>query len=146
MGVTIDLLEVRINQCLLGLFGYSPKKRIVVPAEHISPELQQALEEAMDENGLSCAAAWELAEQRNMKRLDISSACEALKLKIEDWYMELMRKMRAEGIETKGHLAEVNDILIEIFYLHNSLLNVTNDKKYIDFYHQVILKVRYLNL
>lgn len=82
VGVTIDLLEVRITQCLLGLFGYSPNKRIVVPAEHVSPELQQALEEAMDEKGLSCVAAWGLAKQRNISKLDISSACEALKIKI----------------------------------------------------------------
>ncbi len=59
---------------------------------------------------------------------------EALKQKIEDWYMDLMRKMKNEGIETKGHLAEVNDVLIEMFYLHNSLLNVTNDKKYIEIF------------
>ncbi len=50
--------------------------------------------------------------------------------KIEDWYLDFMKKMRQEGIEEKGHLGELNDILIELLYLHNSLLNITKDKTY----------------
>ena len=50
--------------------------------------------------------------------------------KIEQWYIDLIARMKREGLEKKGHLAEVNDILIELLYLHNSLLNVTGDKAY----------------
>ena len=82
VGVTIDLLEVRINSCQLGLFGHSREGKIAVPATEVPPELQQALEEALDEKGLSCFAAWKLAEQFTMTRLEISSACEALGIKI----------------------------------------------------------------
>ncbi len=40
VGVTIDLLEARIERCQLGLYGYSPKRRIVEAAEAVSPELE----------------------------------------------------------------------------------------------------------
>ena len=82
VGVTIDLLEVRINRCQLGLFGHSPQKRIVQPAEQSSLELQHAIEKAQDENGLSCAAAWKIAGDLRIPRLEVSSACEALQVKI----------------------------------------------------------------
>ena len=82
VGVTIDLLEIRINLCQLGLFGRSREGKIVVPAKEVSPKVQQALEEALDEKGLSCFAAWKLAEQFAMTRLEISSACEALGIKL----------------------------------------------------------------
>ncbi len=82
VGVTIDLLERRIHQCLLGLFGYSPKRRIIEPAEQVAPELQHAIEAASEEQGLACAAAWELAERFKVSKVEISSACEALQIKI----------------------------------------------------------------
>ena len=82
VGKNIDLLNLRLVKCQLGLFGHRPQKRIVVPAEHVSQELQKTIEKAMDETGLSCAAAWEIADQLNMSRLDVSSACEALQIKI----------------------------------------------------------------
>jgi hypothetical protein len=82
VGVTIDLLEIRINLCQLGLFGHSREGKVVVPAKEIPPEVQQALEEALDEKGLSCFAAWKLAEQLTMTRPELSSVCEALGIKI----------------------------------------------------------------
>ncbi len=82
VGITIDLLEVRINQCQLGLFGHTPQKRIVTPAAHIPPELQKAIKAAGDEQGLSCFKAWEIAEQFHISRLDVACACETLKVKI----------------------------------------------------------------
>ena len=82
VGVTIDLMELRINQCLLGLFGYSPEKKVVKPAQNVSPELNAALEAEKAKGGVSCAAAWGLAEKFNLRRLEVSSACEALEIKI----------------------------------------------------------------
>lgn len=53
-----------------------------------------------------------------------------LAVQIEQWYVDLIQKMRVEGIEEKGHLSELNDVLIELLYLHNSLLNISKDKEY----------------
>ena len=46
VGKTIDLLERRISKCQLGLFGYSPEKKIVKPAETVSDELRGRLTDA----------------------------------------------------------------------------------------------------
>ncbi len=82
VGVAIDLMELRINQCLLGLFGYNPEKKVVTPAESVAPELRAALEAEKAKGGVSCEAAWGLAEKFNLRRLEVSSACEALGMKI----------------------------------------------------------------
>jgi hypothetical protein len=82
VGVTLDLLEIRISQCQLGLFGYSPQKRIVQPAEQVSPELQAAIADAQNDQGGSCLSAWKIAEQFGIARMDVAAACEALQVKI----------------------------------------------------------------
>ncbi len=82
VGITIDMLEVRINCCQLGLFGHAPQKRIVTPAEQISPDLQKEIEDARDEQGISCFNVWEIAEELHISRLDVACACEALEVKI----------------------------------------------------------------
>lgn len=46
------------------------------------------------------------------------------------WYENLVRQMKAQRIEKVGHLHELNDILVELSYLHNTLLNLANDSKY----------------
>jgi len=48
----------------------------------------------------------------------------------KDWYKGLVKQMKIEGIEKQGHLADVNEIIMELLMLHNTLLNVLNDKGY----------------
>ena len=50
------------------------------------------------------------------------------------WYKDFIRKMKAQKIEKTGHLMEVQDVVIELYYLHNTLLNISKDKKYIALY------------
>jgi hypothetical protein len=38
--------------------------------------------------------------------------------------------MKMQRIEKQGHLHEIKDILVEISYLHNTLLNLSEDHKY----------------
>ena len=83
VGATIDLLEIHLDKCQLGLFGYSPKKMIVEPAQTVSPALEAAIREALVKGRLPCRAAWEIAGQTGMTRMDISAACEKLKIKIK---------------------------------------------------------------
>ena len=47
-----------------------------------------------------------------------------------NWYEGLIRQMKAQRIEQKGHLADIQDIVIELSYLHSTLLTVYNDEKY----------------
>lgn len=82
-GKTLDLLEIRLVKCQLGLFGYKPHKSIVKAAEKVSPELESALRSRIKEERLPCAQAWEIADELNLKKLDVSCAAEALGIKIK---------------------------------------------------------------
>lgn len=50
------------------------------------------------------------------------------------WYEGLIQDMKSEKIQTIGHRLELQEILVELSYLHNSLLTVLNDEKYINLY------------
>ena len=82
VGVTIDLLEIPIIKCQLGLFGYGPSDKGVIAAETVSPALEAAIRESLVKGKLPCASAWEIAVKFNITKREISSACEALKIKI----------------------------------------------------------------
>jgi len=82
VGFTVDRLEIAISRCQLGLFGYSPVRRIVQPAETVPVELEKAIRESLIENRLPCAASWAIARTFRMARIKVCSACEAMKIKI----------------------------------------------------------------
>lgn len=46
------------------------------------------------------------------------------------WYEQLVREMKMKGLQKEGHIDEVQEILVELTYLHNSLLTIMNDAKY----------------
>src|SRR5690554_5021584 len=52
----------------------------------------------------------------------------------EKWYKGLIRKMKDQKIEKSGHLMEVQDVVIELYYLHNTLLNISKDEQYLALY------------
>ncbi len=47
-----------------------------------------------------------------------------------NWYEGLVKQMKVQKIEEKGHLAELNEIIVELSYLHQTLLNMAKDEKY----------------
>jgi hypothetical protein len=82
VGFVLDSLEVRIVKCQLGLFGYRPEKKVVKPAETVPQALEEAIQKQLISDRLSCKAAWEIAERFKKGRMEVSSACEALKKKM----------------------------------------------------------------
>lgn len=82
VGTTADLLEYRIVACQLGLFGYSPEKRIVTPAEDVSDDLRDRLARGTVGGRISCAACWDVAQALGLSKLAVAGACEHLGLKI----------------------------------------------------------------
>lgn len=82
VGLNSDLLEIRVIKCQLGLFGYRPKKKIVEPSEGIPHGLEGAIRGALEDKRLPCRSAWEIAERLNVGKMEVSSACEALKIRI----------------------------------------------------------------
>jgi hypothetical protein len=83
IGVAIDMLNINIAQCQLGLFGYDGKKKLVAPADSISSVLESGIKAALVDNRLPCAAAWKIAGNLQIKRLDVSAACEKMKIKVK---------------------------------------------------------------
>ncbi len=82
-GFAMDFHEVRLVKCRLGLFGYSPENRIVKPADSVDGDLEAEIRGLLESNGkLSCKNAWALADRRSLPKMQIASACEALRIKV----------------------------------------------------------------
>jgi len=82
IGRALDLLEIRLVGCQLGLFDSSRDKPPVTPRPP-SPELEQALRNALIEERLSCWSAWHLADRFEMGKKELTAVCEYLKIKIK---------------------------------------------------------------
>ena len=48
------------------------------------------------------------------------------------WFSSLCDLMKKEGLEKKGHIPDLAEIMKELFYLHSNLLTILKDEKYID--------------
>jgi hypothetical protein len=83
VGRCMDLMEVRLTKCQLGLFGYTPHKKIVSPAKQLDPAVEKAVLAAASDGRISCEIVWQIAHRQGVKRLALSAACEALKVKIK---------------------------------------------------------------
>jgi hypothetical protein len=84
VGMNIDLLEKRIRRCQLGLFGYGKrKKKMVKPAAMVTDKLQQAIREASEDSRITCKDAWDLAKQMSLTKMEMSSACEAMGVRVK---------------------------------------------------------------
>ena len=83
VGTNLDLLEIRIGKCQLGLFGYKPASKAVEPATAVSPELTAAICSALSDGRLPCAAAWIIAASLGIPRMTVAGACETMKIKIK---------------------------------------------------------------
>ena len=83
IGIAIDMLNINIAQCQLGLFGFDGKQKRVPAADAVAPELEAAIRAALTNGRLACDAAWIIADHLAMKRLDVCAACEKLKIKIK---------------------------------------------------------------
>ncbi len=86
VGRAADGMGVKLNRCQLGLFGYGPraegKHKVVRPAETVSPELAQAIQDRLSEGRLTCRAAWEIAAILGIPRMDVAAAAERLEIRI----------------------------------------------------------------
>lgn len=83
IGRTLDLLEIRIGRCQLGLFGYGKEGKGVRPADRVDPALAEAIRRGLSEGRLPCAAAWKIAAEGNIPRMKVAAACEALDIRIK---------------------------------------------------------------
>ncbi len=82
IGQALDILEIPISKCQLGLFGYTPVRRIVQAADAVAEELETAIRKALIEERLPCDAAFRIASEFKMAKIRVSGACEKLKIRI----------------------------------------------------------------
>ncbi len=82
VGKTMDMLECRLTKCQLGLFGYKPEKKVVKPAETVSPALEKIIRQSATGHKFSCAQCWQIADDNDLARMDVAAVCETLNIKI----------------------------------------------------------------
>jgi hypothetical protein len=86
VGMEANDAGIRISRCQLGLFGYGPKAegrhKIVHPMEDVPGRLAARLRAAADSTGISCDAVWQVADGLGFKRIEVSSAVEAMGLRV----------------------------------------------------------------
>jgi len=83
IGVQVDLMELRIIQCQLGLFGHTPGSGQQDKDIRVSGELKLRLESKTREGRISCKACWDIAKEFKMSRLDMGSVCKKIDLRIK---------------------------------------------------------------
>lgn len=82
-GRTLDLMDISIIKCQLGLFGFTPEKKVIKPAASVSDVMKSEVESRLADGRLPCAAAWEIAARLKVAKMDVASACETLGIKIK---------------------------------------------------------------
>ena len=85
VGITADLLEMKIKECQLGLFGWGKKPdhgKDIHAADSVSVEMKSALEEVAENGVVTCAELWVIADRLGAERKVVSAACDTLRLKI----------------------------------------------------------------
>ena len=83
IGKTVDLLDLRLNKCQLGLFGYQPNKKKVASRKPENPQIEKAIRMALVDGEISCRDAWAIAGQYSVPKMEVSGACEFLGIKIK---------------------------------------------------------------
>ncbi len=65
----------------------------------------------------------------------------ALEEDYRNWYGDLIRQMKLQRLEKTGHLHDLREILVELSYLHSTLINVANDMKYRDVFEKSLVYI-----
>ena len=86
VGMAANDTDIRISNCQLGLFGYGPKAegkhKIVHPMDEVPERMAARLRAAADGENITCTAVWKVADGLGYRRIEASSAVEAMGLKV----------------------------------------------------------------
>ncbi|HOP62772.1 MAG TPA: hypothetical protein PK358_05555 [Spirochaetota bacterium] len=82
VGAAIDLLEVKLSKCQLGLFGHGKNKNFPEMSGPVNPEIESAIKSLVSNGRITCAEAWKTAKTFKVSKATISAACEIMKIKI----------------------------------------------------------------
>lgn len=86
VGQTANEAGIRISRCQLGLFGYGPKAegkhKIVHAMDKVPERLAARLRAEVEGDSISCRAIWRVADGLGYRRIEASSAVEAMGLRV----------------------------------------------------------------
>ena len=88
IGQTLDLLEIRILGCQLGLFGHksgSPDVnhgKAVFKTTESSEAVRRAVKDDAESEGISCLQLWMAAEAAGCSKISAAAVCEEMDIKI----------------------------------------------------------------
>jgi hypothetical protein len=83
VGMTSDLLNIKISKCQMGLFGHQPMHKLVSTEKAPSPALRDALSASQTNNRITCKIAWETAARLKVGKIAVGNACEAMGIKVK---------------------------------------------------------------
>ena len=82
VGANLDLMEIKISKCQMGIFGYPSGNKFIKPMKEVPVSLSNAVRENLIDGRLSCRNAWEIAERLGIGKMEVVSACDGLGIKI----------------------------------------------------------------
>jgi len=82
VGVALDLLEIKISKCQMGIFGYGKGERFIKSMENVPSSLEKAVREGIKGGKIACRDAWQAAEKLGTGKMEVASACDKLGIKI----------------------------------------------------------------
>jgi hypothetical protein len=86
VGDSATALDIQISLCQLGLFGHGTrgegKGRVVHSGVEVREELAARVREALVRDRLPCSAAWEIARELKLTRLELGNVAETLGVRI----------------------------------------------------------------
>jgi hypothetical protein len=83
IGKNIDLMNYKLIKCQLGLFGYTPEKKIVNAQDTPNNDLKNAIKNALVNEKLPCQSAWEIAARFQVPKLTVSGVAEGMGVKVK---------------------------------------------------------------
>lgn len=83
IGVQMDLMELRLVKCQLGLFGHTPDAGPVDKDIEVPDDLKARLVNTAKEGRISCKDCWDIAGEFKISRKDMGAACEKLELRVK---------------------------------------------------------------
>lgn len=79
-------MDISVSRCQLGLFGHGPKEegkgRIIQSGMPVGEEMAARIRGALVRGRLPCTAAWEIASEFNLTRLELANAAETLDIRV----------------------------------------------------------------
>ena len=83
VGRVVDLLEIKITECQLGVFGTGKENKAPDPqSEELNNLLNKQLSQVTADKQLSCTDAWKVAQETKFSRSQVRAACDSLGIKI----------------------------------------------------------------